>query len=111
MAKVRANNTDPKDYEALGNIISGGRKAPRIGAKGYDEELARRNKALADLQNKDPQKKETEVEAKKREMINAGGDSNAIKYVKNEEQHNKVRTSEGGPYGSPVKKNLMYKKK
>lgn len=110
MAKVRANNTNPADYEALGNIISGGKRAPKMGAKGYDEELARRNKALAELQNKNPEKKETEVEAKKRDMINAGGDSNVIKAVKNEEQHNKIRTTEGGSYGSPVKKKLTYKK-
>lgn len=131
MAKLRTNNGgntpasttnkavkyqkqfDPEDYDATRQIISEGGKNIKPGMVGYEDELARRNNKLKEIQNTEAEKTVTMIEAKKKEMEakrrEAGTGSNVEDRIKNEDLHNSKRIGEPGTYGTPVKK-VVYKK-
>ncbi len=131
MAKVRTNNggTTPakvapkpveyrrtvpdEDKAAYRSEISGDKPAPKFGAKGYEEELARRTDKLKEINAREGEKNATIVEAKKREMEEKrraeGKGNSVVDSLTNKETHDKVRTGEPGTYGTPKKK-VIYKK-
>ncbi len=131
MAKVRTNNggTTPakvapkpveyrrtvpdEDKAAYREEISGGKPAPKFGAKGHEEELARRTAKLKEINAREGEKNAAIVEAKKREMEEKrraeGKGNSVVDSITDAEKNTKLRTNEPGNWNKPVKK-VIYKK-